>query len=407
MSGSSLRWLFIDLNSYFASVEQELHPELRGVPVVVAPVQAETTCCIAASYEARSYGVRTGMSIAAARNLCPGLQLVLARPRIYAELHHQVRAAIESCVPVHAALSCDEFCCSLLGSEREPARVTQIAAGIKAALRRVGSTLRCSIGAGPNRLLAKTAAGMQKPDGFTTIEQHQLPGVLYGLELRDIPGVGERMERRLHRAGVHTIRQLYALGRERLQSLWGGVVGTRLWFELRGEDLPEPAGGLAKTISRQHVLPPAQRTRENSRQIAFKMLQDCVRRLRRKELWARGLGLAVYYLEHEYAFEAHHAIAPCQDPITLQEHFAPLWESSPAQRPSALCVFLFDLATGANARGLFPAAHASQRACIARTMDRIQQRFGKDAIYLASIHGAREEAPTRISFGPPPQLDEF
>lgn len=405
--GSSLRWLVADLNSYFASAEQELRPELRGQPVAIVPVEAGTTCCIAASYEARAYGVRTGLPVAQARALCPGLKLVLARPRLYAEMHHRIRAAIESCLPIHAALSCDEFCCQLIGREREPQQARAVAQQIKQALRNVGSSLRCSIGIGPNRLLAKIAAGMQKPDGLTLIEREHLPHALHGLELRDLPGIGERMEQRLHRAGIVTAEQLCALSRQRLEALWGGVLGTRFWLELRGEDLPEPAAGLAHTISRQHILPPNRRTREPARQVAFKMLQDCVRRLRRKGLYASGVGLAAYYLEHEYAFEAHTSLSPCNDAITLQQHFAPLWESSPAQPLSGLCVFLFNLNDGSATATLFPAPQADARNAVASAMDRIQQRFGKNAIYLASVHGAQHEAPTRLSFGPPLPLDEF
>jgi DNA polymerase-4 len=347
------------------------------------------------------------MSVRQARQLCPELCFVLARPKTYVELHHRIRAAIEQCVPVHAALSVDEFCCALQGRERSPQNALAIAQAVKQALRGVGSTLRCSIGLGPNRLIAKTAAGMQKPDGLTLIERHQLPHALQTLELRDLPGIGARMERRLHQAGVSTMRQLCALSRTRMESLWGGVTGTRLWLELRGEDLPETQITSAQTISRQHILPPAQRTREGGRQIAFKMLQDCVRRLRKKDLWARGLGLAVYYQDHEYVFEAHHRIAPCRDAITLQQHLAPLWEGSPAQKPSGLCVFLFDLTPQPEVTNLFTPRTETRREAAAQAMDRIQQRFGRNAVYLASIHGAQEEAPTRISFGPPPPLEEF
>jgi DNA polymerase-4 len=404
---SSLRWLFVDLNSYFASAEQELRPELRGRPVAIVPVKARSTCCIAVSYQARSFGIRTGMAVAAAQALCPQLELVVARPKLYVELHHRIRAAIEDCVPVHAALSCDEFCCSLMGSQREAGRATALALEIKAALRRVGSTLRCSVGIGPNRLLAKIATGMQKPDGLVTIGREHLPHALHRLELRDIPGIGDRMDRKLRRSGITTVEQVCSLDRQQMGRLWGGVMGERLWLELRGEDLPDTAAGPARTLSRQHILPPAQRTRHGSRQVAFKMLHDCVQRLRKQQLCAGGLGLAIYYRDHEYAFEAHHAIAPSDDVITLQQHFARLWEGVPTQTPVSLVVFLFGLTPAAHAAGLFPAPDAGNRAAVMKAMDTIQQRYGKNAVYLASIHGARQEAPTRISFGPPPPLDEF
>ncbi|MCL5964798.1 MAG: hypothetical protein M1369_03305, partial [Deinococcus sp.] len=92
----SLRYLFIDMNAYFASVEQQFQPELRGKPVGVVPVMAETTCCIAASYEAKKFGVKTGTMVAEARALCPGIHIVEARPRLYVEVHHQILKAIDT-----------------------------------------------------------------------------------------------------------------------------------------------------------------------------------------------------------------------------------------------------------------------------------------------------------------------
>ena len=104
----SVKYLFIDMNSYFASVEQQLRPELRGVPVAVAAVDAETTSCIAASYEAKKFGVRTGTRVGEARRLCPALRVVPARPRLYVEKHNEIIEAVESVLPVASVLSIDE-----------------------------------------------------------------------------------------------------------------------------------------------------------------------------------------------------------------------------------------------------------------------------------------------------------
>ena len=96
-----IRWLFLDLNSYFASVEQELRPELRHRPIAVVPVMADTTCAIAASYEAKAFGVRTGTQVGEAKRMCPGLELVEARHELYVEYHHRV---VEAYLGRHVAL---------------------------------------------------------------------------------------------------------------------------------------------------------------------------------------------------------------------------------------------------------------------------------------------------------------
>ncbi len=109
--GQRLNWLFVDMNSYFASVEQDTRPELRGRPVAIVPMMADTTCCLAASYEAKAFGVKTGISVADAKQLCPGLVLVEARHELYVQYHHRIIEAVESCLPVTAVLSVDEMAC--------------------------------------------------------------------------------------------------------------------------------------------------------------------------------------------------------------------------------------------------------------------------------------------------------
>src|SRR3989338_8086642 len=106
-----LRFLFVDFNAYFASVEQQERPELRGEPVVVAPIMSDSTCAIAASYEAKRFGIKTGMGIGEAKRLCPKLSVVEARHHLYIDYHHRLIETVESCVPVHSVLSIDEMAC--------------------------------------------------------------------------------------------------------------------------------------------------------------------------------------------------------------------------------------------------------------------------------------------------------
>src|SRR6202041_892753 len=217
MGDPRLQWLFLDLNSYFASVEQELRPELRDRPMAVVPLLADTTCCIAASYEAKQYGVRTGTQVAEAKRMCPGILLVEARHELYVDYHHRVIEAVESCLPVTSVMSIDEMACRLLGREQPLLAALELAREVKAAVRRkAGATLRCSIGLGANRYLSKVAADMEKPDGLVALTPDLLHDALARLTPRDLPGVGAQMEKRLQQAGVRTMDQLLALEREGL-----------------------------------------------------------------------------------------------------------------------------------------------------------------------------------------------
>ncbi|ADW68566.1 DNA polymerase Y family protein [Granulicella tundricola] len=406
-AGYELGWMFIDINAYFATVEQEERPELRGRPIGIVPVQAESTCCIAVSYEAKAYGIRTGLRVSAARALCPQLELVLARPRLYVEYHHRIKAAIERCVPVQQAMSCDEFACRLMGRECEVERAVEIAEAVKEEIRGVGRTIRCSIGIGPNRLLAKIAGEMQKPDGLTVLERRGLPQSLYGLELHRIPGIGRRMERRVHGAGVQTMEQLCALPRDAMKRIWGGVWGDRMWLWLRGEDFLEPAPPkVPQSLMRQHILPPNCRTYEQGRAVAIKLMHSTARKMRMQGLWASAIYLRVGYMGKRYAYDAHVNLVSCQDPYILQAHMIDLWNSSPsADRPADLTVALTGL-TSEPPVELFETA-PNARSKVVSSLDALNGRFGLNTVYFGSIHNVRKEAPTRVPFGPPPALSEF
>ena len=123
--------LFVDCDSFFASVEQHLDPALRGRPVGVAPVMAESSCCIAASYEAKAFGVKTGTRISDARKLCPGIAIVESKPTEYIAIHHRVVEAVEDCIHVEQVLSIDEMWAWLPLNLREPSTVANIGRKIK------------------------------------------------------------------------------------------------------------------------------------------------------------------------------------------------------------------------------------------------------------------------------------
>jgi DNA polymerase-4 len=406
MDHHGVNWLFVDLNSYFASVEQELRPELRGKPIAIVPVEAATTCCIAVSYQAKAYGIQTGMMVGDAKTLCPHLIFVHARHRTYVEFHHRIKVAIERCVPIHEIMSCDEFACQLMGRERQASQAIEIAYAIKSELRSVGMTLRCSIGLGPNRLLAKMAADVQKPDGLMLFERDTLPAALYGFPLADIPGVGRRMEKRLQAAGITTMRQLCAQPRAKMHALWGGVLGDRLWLRLRGEDFAEPAAQPLQTFSRQHILPPHCREQERGRAVAIKLLHAAARRMRQNQRWAKGLFLGVGFVGRGQALQATIHFAPVQSPAILQAHLTALWNEIPAGwAPADLTVGLCDLVSDPSHTLFSNPPGAKER--VTSALDGINARYGLDTVYLGSIHNVRREAPTRITFGAPPLLEDF
>ncbi|MDA0708302.1 MAG: type VI secretion protein ImpB, partial [Proteobacteria bacterium] len=173
---TGLQWLYLDLNSYFASVEQQLDKRLRGRPIAVVPTDTDATCAIAASYEAKAYGIKTGTMIYKARQMCPELITVPARHDKYVDYHHKVMNEINRYLPLTKICSIDEVACRLMGPECEEKNALALAQKIKNGIyHNVGVCLRSSIGIGPNRFLAKVASNLNKPDGLTVLYATELP----------------------------------------------------------------------------------------------------------------------------------------------------------------------------------------------------------------------------------------
>jgi DNA polymerase-4 len=398
-----LRYLFIDMNSYFASVEQQLRPELRNRPVAVVPVPAETTCCIAASYEAKRFGVKTGTVVREARRLCPDLRIVQARPELYITMHRRIVQAVESCLHVEQVLSVDEMACKLIGAEQRPEQAVPLAERIKAVLRReVGGYLRCSIGLGPNGLLAKVAADMQKPDGLTMIRSEDLPHRLDELQLTDLPGVGSRMQRRLHRSGITTVRQLCQLSEHLLARIWGSKVHGKLWWHrLRGDDLPETPTH-RRSVGHSHVLPPHQRNDEGAKAVLTCLVHKAAARLRAIGYWAGSITLSVSFLGAP-SWHERRLLGLCRDTLSLVRVTGALWEHKPPGTPLKVGIVLGDLV---NDRSASPPLFEESRQLLSLSaaMDRLNRQFGAHTVYFGGMHAAQTAAPTRIAFGVVPDL---
>jgi DNA polymerase-4 len=213
------------MNSYFASVEQQVQPHLRGKPTAVVTVDAESTVCIAASYEAKAFGVSTGTPLGEARRKCPDLNVVVARHELYVEYHNRIKEAVEkNCLHVSKIISIDEMECRLGGRDMQLHNALALAKQIKQTIRSVGETLRCSVGLAPNRFLAKVATNLQKPDGLVTITPSQLPNILLSLKPRDLPGIGHQMEQRLLKRGITTVEQLWQLDNRSLGRCAGNAL---------------------------------------------------------------------------------------------------------------------------------------------------------------------------------------
>lgn len=421
-------FLHIDLNSFFASVEQQLHPEYRGRPVAVVPTNSDTTACIAASYEAKALGIKTGTLVGDAKKKCPEIVLIHGNHAEYAKYSRAIAEAVELACPVSHTPSIDEMVCQLMGREQLPENARRIAHAVKQSIYdHVGEALRCSIGMAPNRYLAKIASDMQKPDGLIGLLPSQLPRAIAHLDLRDLPGVGARTEARLNAKGIHTMPQLLALDRQEMHRLWDSVWGDRLYHWLRGhvtgdDGAPVPSD-IQKSLGHSHVLAPEHRTVEGSWAVAHKLLHKAAMRLRLEKFYAGSMALHLRFalnreqaermkakrhfsgLKHTgWGMEARFPYA--QDTLSLLEMLQRLWQKRPQGedygKPFFVGVTMGRLLPESEySPGLF--ADQDRRLQLSSTIDQLNLKHGHTTVHLAGMMAARDSAPTRIAFTQIPQ----
>lgn len=416
----SYKWLFMDLNSYFASVEQQDNPYLRGKPVAVVPMMTDGTCAIAASKEAKRYGIKTGTKIYEAKRICPGLICVLARHDIYVKYHHRVLEEVVRHTPINKVWSVDELSSRLPPNKQPRDAALSVAQRIKAGLRQnVGEYITCSIGLAPNGYLAKVASDMQKPDGLTLLNQDTMQEKLFALQLRDLCGINVGMETRLHKAGIRSIEQLWNLAPKHARKIWGGVGGERFWYNLHGFEVPDLETNRSM-IGHSRILDPHLRVPAQARLVARRLTIKAASRLRRLEMYATSFDLSVRRADDSsIRWSAGINISPSQDNFTFLSVLDALWgEMLRGLSPGALkkvsvtmtglCQSneitpdLFDMAS--------PEFQKLQKRNdkLSATMDVLNKKFGSETVRLGvSPKTAAGFVGTKIAFNRIPDTAEF
>jgi len=340
--------------------------------------------------------------------MCPGIEFIVARHELYIEYHHRAVAVVDTMVPVRKVLSIDEMDCELTGRWREPERALETARRVKAELaRQVGECLRTSIGIGPNTFIAKTASDMVKPDGLVLIEKRELPERLFELPVRALSGIGAQMERRLLRHGIRTVQELAARSKEELCAIWGGVGGEIMHGRISGEP-QHPMESETGSISHSSVLGPERRNAEDAFAVLNRLTQKAAMRLRKAGYYAARLSVDLKYLDGSH-WRSEMRLVDTQDTVTFLHALDKLWAGRPRDRRTILRVGMAysDLVSEASHTGSLFASEGKSKALYA-TLDSLNARFGKHAVYFASAHKARDRGGMHIAFNhiPDPKTDK-
>lgn len=397
---------FLDMNSFFASVEQQVMPTLRGKPVGVAPFIGGTGCIIAASKEAKARGVKIGR-VSEMKKLCPDIKIVESRPALYMIYHKEIKKVIESFTPYFEPLSIDEFVLHLTPREQNYQAAVKLGQDLKAAIReRVGDYLTCSVGIGPSRFLAKMAGEREKPDGLTVVQLSDLAKFYAGLCLLDITGINYRLEYQLNFYKIYSPTDLFNCSLTRLRQILNHP--GRLWYyRLRGYEVDDSIIG-SKTIGHSHVLPPELRSIEGAESVIRKLIFKAGRRLREEKYWATGVSVSVHFwggggpkIVSDRNFSQGKKVAAFCDTNSFVSHVFLLLQGCHWRgRPSYVSVTAFGLVkTMGDQISLI--GEIEKQKSISKAMDLINDEFGASAIFPASMFLARDSAPDRIPFGSP------
>ena len=404
----AVQWLFLDLNAFFASCEQQEAPALRGKPVIVVQTLTESAVAIAASYAAKGFGIKTGTLVRDARRLCPAVIPVEANHRLYTDYHERILKAVDTCLPVEKVMSIDEMACRLMGTERQVPLARELALKVKRALHeQVGECLTCSIGLAPNVFLGKVGSDLQKPDGMVVITTDNLPEVLLALELPEIYGIGERMEQRLHCAGIFTVAELWQATPLRLRRVWGGINGLLFHQMLHGVDIQPPSSRYSKSIGHQHVLEPELRTNKGAHNFAQHLLTKAAERLRRGDYYCRRLGLHLSWIGDLGGWWDETDFLETRDTGFLLTRLEEIWRRVPRTKPLSVGVVLLDLVPAVHHQPDLFAADNHRRQKLSPLIDRINDRYGRCAIGFGLFppdvrafkgHAAFHRVPERWEF---------
>ena len=361
----------------------------------VAPTEGDSGTIIAASYEAKAYGIKTGTKVRDALEMCPGFIRVQATPGMYTHYHELIKKSIEKHLPIDKTCSIDEFRCRLLGDERDPENAVEIANKIKKQIvNDISPCLTSSVGIAPNAFLAKLASDLQKPDGLVTIRSEDLPHRLQGLDVKEFTGINRRMQARLNAGGVFISDDFFDKSPRDLARIFGSVWGERFWYLIRGYDMVHDFGK-DKSLGHSNVLAPEFRNEEGARGIMLRLLHKACARLRDNNFVATHVNF--YVKGYTRSWSAETRIPATADAIAVGKRFIELWEARDFDKPSQVGLSFNGLKRPDQVTpSLFNDDGPSP--LLGKAVDRVNNKFGKNSVYLGSITKTKDHATEKIAF---------
>lgn len=393
--------MHIDLNSCFATVEQQARPLLRGRPIAVVNRRTENTSIITASYEAKAYGVKVGMKYKEAKFLVPDLVLVETDPAKYRYVYHRLLGIMKDYSAHVTMKSIDEGVIDFTQTTAAIAGrdLVEIGHEMKQRLKNeIGVAMRCNVGISTNRFLAKTAAGLHKPDGLDVIDAGNLRAVLGGLQLTDLTGIASHNERRLNTVGIETPLQFLDTDAQTLRKIvFKSIVGEQWHQRLRGWEVDDVAHDL-KTVGRQYVMEAYGLPRDKVVQRLHHLCESVGAKLRSQGKVARGIYVYAKTYDREHWHARQMAALPFFTDAAIYAQAAALFAAAPTivREVGVSCYELSDGVT--DQLSIFGDELARQEA-VTGAIDAINKQFGDRTIHSADTLGTDYYVKQKIPFG--------
>lgn len=403
--------MHVDLNSAYATIEQQANPLLRGKPVVVAAYATPSGAIVASSIEAKRLGIKTMMNVREARLIYKDVIVRTPDPDKYFDFHMRMRKILNNFTPDFHPGSIDEFYLNFESVDHIRPDLVKVGHEIKARARRdIGEWISLNIGISTNRFLAKLAGSLHKPDGLDSITYENLLDIYSRVSLVDLHGINVRYQARLNAHGIFNPLDFLNADCDFLQKqVFKSIVG-RHWYErLRGYEVDDVEFA-TKSIGQQYALPrETNDTREISR-IIMKLCEKMGRRLRAKRQSAYGIHVSLVYKDwtswhRQYKFNSEMV-------TTLELYANSLFvfnmrpEKKPVYKMSVSCYFLQDSARSMDTLFEFNDKKEKLRK-VGSAMDEVNDRYGEFVITPALMMGMENQVIKRVPFGNVKELEDF
>lgn len=393
--------MHIDLNSCFATVEQQARPLLRGRPVAIANRRTDNTSLITASYEAKALGVKLGMKVYEARRLAPDLVVLESDPPKYRYVYHKLMDIMKRYSARVTMKSIDEGVVDFhqATATMQQRDLAEIGHEMKQALKEeVGCWMRCNVGIGTNRFLAKTAAGLHKPDGLDVITHDNLRATLGGMKLTDLTGIAGRNEARLNKVGIYTPLEFLDADPVTLRKIvFKSIVGEQWHQRLRGWEVDDVTYDI-KTVGRQYVLESRQLSRAEILQRLHHLCESVGYRMRSQQKVARGVFVYAKSVDRGYWHGRHMAALPFFSDQAIFTQAATLFINAPEHiREIGISCYQLEDDLG-DQLSLF-GDELSRQQQVTEAIDDINKRYGDRTVHAASTLGTGFYVKQKVPFG--------